>query len=113
MATIPQVIPSSERFENLKGFLLGYVDIVAKIRDENPKLAQAFPLFFMFLMFPWLAPETQLSSEEKELVERRKHEMEKLNFDGLKAKKQLEEVLTKDKHLRECCPTLLHLANFS
>jgi len=45
-------------------------------------------------------------------LELRKQETAQLKFDGAGVKKNLEYVLTRDKQLAECCPTLLHLANF-
>ena len=112
MSTNPMVIPESERYEKLKDLLSEYVGIVANIRDANRKLAQEWPQFFLFLSYPWIVDQIQLSSDQKDFLERRKREITELKFDGTEVKKRLEEVLRNDKHLAECCPTLLHLANF-
>jgi hypothetical protein len=106
------VIPESERYGKLKELLSEYVGIVANIRDSNPKLAQEWPQFFLFPSYPWIVDQTQLSGDQKDVLERRKREITELRFDGPAVKKRLAEVLTNDKHLAECCPTLLHLANF-
>jgi hypothetical protein len=112
MSTNPMVIPESERYGKLKDLLSEYVGIVANIRDANPKLAQEWPQFFLFLSYPWIVDQGQLSSDQKEFLERRKHEIMELKFDGAEVRKRLAEVLANDKHLAECCPTLLHLASF-
>jgi hypothetical protein len=106
------VIPESERFTGLKDLLTQSVNVVAAIRDKYPKLAQEWPQFLLFLLYAWIVDETQLSDEQRQFLERRKREIAELGFDGAEGKKKLEEVLTRDKHLAECCPTLLHLANF-
>lgn len=109
----PSVIPPQERYGRLKELVFDYVDQVARIRSSNPTVAQQQPsLFFLFLCFPWLADESLFTSEQKSLIERRKGELSQLGFGGEHAKKQLKEVLANDKHLAECCPTPLHLANF-
>jgi hypothetical protein len=106
------VVPESERYGQLKSIVFEYVDIVARIRDASPNLAQQWPQFFLFLAYSWIVDPTQLSAEQKEFLERRKREITELRFDGAAIKKQLEDVLAGDKHLAECCPTLLHFANF-
>lgn len=112
MSANPMVIPESERYGKLKDFVSEYVGIVANIRDANPKLAQEWPQFFLFLSYPWIVDQAQLPRDQKEFLGRRQREIVELNFDGAEARKRLEEVLANDKHLAECCPTLLHLANF-
>jgi hypothetical protein len=106
------VIPESERFAGLKDLLAQFVNVVAAIRDAYPRLAQEWPQFFLSLSYPWIVDETMLSDDKKNFLECRKQEIAELKFDGAAAKKKLEEVLATDKHLAECCPTLLHLANF-
>jgi hypothetical protein len=105
------VIPESERFAGLKDLLTQCVDIITAIRDKYPKLAQEWPQFLLFLLYAWIVDETELSDEQRQFLERRKREIAELGFDGPEGKKKLEEVLARDKHLAECCPTLLHLAN--
>jgi hypothetical protein len=112
MATNPMIIPIAERYAELRGFLAMYVDVVATIRDGNPNLAQQFPQFFLFLVYPWLVDRAPLSQDQTTFLERRQREIEQLKFDGETARKQLEEILGSDKHLAECCPNPLYLANF-
>ena len=112
MATNPMVIPESERFAGLKDLLTEYVNVVARIRNANPNLAQEWPQFFLFLSYPVIVDQSLLSDDQKQFLERRRREIAELNFDGGEAKKKLEEVLARDKHLAECCPSLLHLVNF-
>jgi hypothetical protein len=112
MSANPMVVPESERYGQLKALVFEYVDIVARIRDTSPNLAQQWPQFFLFLAYSWIVDPTQLSAEQKEFLEHRKREITELKFDGAAVKRQLEDVLAGDKHLAECCPTLLHFANF-
>jgi hypothetical protein len=111
MATNPMVIPVGERYGKLKEFLFEYVEIVAKLRTSNKAPAEQ-QLSFFFLMYPWLADPAVMPSEQKALMERRKAEITQLGFDAERAKKYLEDILANDKHLAECCPTPLHLANY-
>ncbi len=106
------VIPVSERFEPLRRVLDGFVDAVVNLRKGNPNLAPAQRLFFMFLVFPWVADANMLTAEQRDFQERRKLEILEAGFDGEKAQTQLEEILQNDKHLSECCPTTLQLASY-
>jgi hypothetical protein len=112
MASNPMVIPEAERYGNLKNLIFGYVDQVAELRAQNAELARQFPQFFLFLTFPWVADQALLDNVQTAFFRRRKDEIEALGFNGEATKKQLEEVLATDKHLAQCCPTLLHLVNF-
>lgn len=112
MATNPMVVPVAERYGKLKEFLTEYTDIVAGLRDANLSLAQQWPQFFLSLTYPWIVDQTLLTTDQKKFLEHRKLEIRALKFDGDTAKKRLQEVLASDRHLVECCPTLLHLADF-
>jgi len=112
MSANPMVVPDHESTGRLKALIFEHVDIVARIRDANPNLAQQWPQLFLFLAYSWIVDPEPLSAEQKEFLEDRKREIAELTFDGAAVKKQLEDVLTRDKHLAECCPTLLYLANF-
>jgi len=90
MVTNPMVIPVSERYGKLKDMVFEYVDIIAKIRDANPRLAQEWPQSFLFLSYPWIVDETALPTEQREFLEGHKREITELNFDGAQAKKRLE-----------------------
>jgi Apea-like HEPN len=112
MSANPMIIPESERYGGLKPLVFEYVDIVARIRDARQDLAQQWPQFFLYLALPWVVDPMQLSPEQKEFLEGRKREITELGFDGAEAKKRLEDVLARDKHLADCCPTLLHFSTF-
>jgi hypothetical protein len=105
------VVPPNERYPGLKPALFDFVDQLAKIREDNPNLAEQ-SLFFTFLTFPWLAAAGTLTQEQIFHQERRKLEIEQLGFDGERAKRILDDILAKDQHLRECCPSPLHLATY-
>lgn len=111
LATSTWVIPKEERFPGLRAVMLQHVDEVAAIRGQTREFAQQ-PLLFLFLCFPWVADLNLLSAEQKGAVERRAREIQGLPFDGEAVRNQLTEILAADKHLRECCPSLFHLANY-
>jgi hypothetical protein len=106
------VIPIPERYALLRHILDGFVDEVAKLKKQNPNLAAEQPLFFLFLVYPWVADATALTAEQKDFLERRKLEIRGIGFNGEKARTQLEEILRNDNHLSECCPTPLLLASY-
>lgn len=106
------VIPQNERSSALKQILFEYVNLIANLRNADPNLAKQQPSLFFFLSFPWLVEQNTLTADQKDFLERRKLEAAQLGFDGERAKKQLEDILAVDKHLAECCPTLVQLANY-
>lgn len=112
MATNPMVIPSNERYPRLKEFLLQHADMVAQIRKAHPVPLQQPPLTFFILSLPWLVDMNLLTTEQRQNAEQRKMEALRLGFDGEASKRDLENVLKNDRHLAECCPTVLHLASF-
>jgi hypothetical protein len=112
MTANPMIIAVAERYENLNHILSEYVEIVARLRNGNPNLARQWPQFFLFLSYPWILDQPFATDDQKEFLARRRLEIQDLGFDGDAAKIQLEEILANDKHLADCCPTLLHLANF-
>jgi len=106
------VVPPNERYPGLKPVMFDFVDKIAKIRQDNPNLAEQQPLFFTFLTFPWLAPAGALTEEQRLYQDRRKLEIAQLGFDGERAKQILDDILANDRHLRECCPDPLQLAAY-
>jgi len=112
MSALPMAIPESERFPGLRELLFQFVETVAAIKAANPLLAQGFPQFFSFLSYPWVLEIAAQSDDQKVFLEQRRRENLALRFNGDEAKKRLEEILSNDKHIRDCCPTLLHLVNF-
>jgi hypothetical protein len=107
-----ELIPTSERYGRLKDILFGFVDQIVAIRSANPNLADNKLISFVFLALPSLVELEGLPPEQRQLVEQRKAEVSRLGFDPEGARLALEEVLAADKHLRECCPTPLHLASY-
>lgn len=112
MASSPMVIPVAERYTKLKAILLEYVESIAAIRNANSNLAEQQQSIFFFLVFPWLADYAQLSAEQSAFLERRKLQAAEFKFDGERAKSVLEEIRANDKHLAECCPNTMFLANY-
>lgn len=112
MASNISVIPVGERYGRLKLTLFRYVETIAALRETNKVLAEQQPSFFLFLTFPWLADTSNLPVEERNFLERRKLEVTELGFDGARAKQDLDEIRANDKHLAECCPSPLQLANY-
>jgi len=99
MSTNPMVIPQTERCGALKQILFAHVDLIANLRNANPNVAKQQPSLFFFLSFPWLVEQNTLTVDQKDFLERRKLEAAQLGFDGERAKKQLQDILTADKHL--------------
>src|SRR5258707_9839457 len=85
----PMVIPSNERYPGLKAVLFDFVDKIAKIRQDNPNLAEQQPLFFTFLTFPWLAVAEALTEDQRSYQDGRKIEIAQLGFDGERTKQIL------------------------
>lgn len=112
MATNPMIIPDKERYPQLKAVLFAYVDIVVAVKAGNPNLASQFPQLFLVLVYPWVVDRAPLSQDQLQLLERRQLEIEQIPFDGRAAMEQLQDILDQDKHLAECCPNVLQLANF-
>ena len=111
MASNQTVIPVNERYGRLKEILFAYVDRIAAIQTANPNLTPQDSRFSS-LSVPWLVDAESLTPDEKNYLERGKLDRAQLGFDGEKAKLALEEILSNDKHFRECCPTPLQLANY-
>ena len=92
--------------------LFDFADKIAKIRQDNADLAERQPLFFTFLTFPWLVAADALTEDQRLYQDGRKVEIAQLGFDGERAKQTLDDILAKDRHLRECCPSPLQLAAY-
>lgn len=105
------VIPLEERYPDLKEWLRGQAEAVARIRVASQQVASEQPSLFLYLCYPWLADPGTDAAERTRLTQRRE-EFSRLGFDGSAAKEGLEDILKRDRHLRECCPTPLHLAHF-
>jgi Apea-like HEPN len=63
----------------------------------------------LFLCYPWIAkPDTE---ETGRFLAQQRERFRAAGFDGERVKAQLEEVLVRDKHLGECCPSAGELAH--
>jgi hypothetical protein len=112
MAAAGMVIPVSERCGKLKEVVFKYVELLASIRTRRPNLTPQKPTTFLFLAYPWLADEQALIKDQKAVLARNRDAFRALGFNGEEIKNDLEGILAQDKHLLQCCPTPLHLANY-
>jgi hypothetical protein len=89
-----------QRFSGLQKLLRGYAELVHTIRTKHPDLTQLHPYLLFALLTPWFFDPRKESKDQVELAKRRAAEM---GFDGERISVELREVLSKDKHLAECC----------
>lgn len=106
-----RAVPEEERSPSIKTLLRKYVDLIARISAANPELARQHQNLFHFLSYVWLTDPAG-DSEVEAGLNRRREEFAQLGFDGAEIKRELRQVLDEDKHLSECCSTLLNLAYF-
>jgi hypothetical protein len=104
-------VAEDKRSPSLKTLVRKYVDLIARISAANPDLARQHQNLFYFLSYVWLADPVGDAEVEAGLT-RRREEYAQLGFDGAQVKLELGQVLDEDRHLRECCSTLLNLAYF-
>jgi len=112
MAATRMVIPTSERYSKLKEVISKYVELLASIRTQNPNLIPHRATTFLLLAYPWLADDLATTPDQKAVLVRNRQLFSGLGFNGEEIKNELEETLAQDKHLRECCPTPIHLASY-
>jgi len=110
MAANPMIVPAEERYPGLRETLFRFVDQTAAMRAKHAELRQQ-PFPFLSLAAPWIVQEG-LDPVQQDWFARRKIELEGLGFDGVAVSQSLTAILAADKHLRECCPSPLHLAHF-
>lgn len=104
-------VPEERRSTSLKTLLRRYVDLIARISAANPELARQHQNLFYFFAYAWLADAGDDAEVDADLA-RRQEEHARLGFDGAQVRRELEQVLDEDQHLRECCSTLPNLAYF-
>lgn len=106
-------IPVEERFGGLRESLFALAIELTKALKKNPPLHNAAPEdVFWSLTLPWIAEfdTPDPVPDLRRAIEGRKQEVTATGFDGEAAARRLQEILSKDTHLAECCPTLGLLA---
>ncbi|MBZ5565900.1 MAG: hypothetical protein LAP13_26205 [Acidobacteriia bacterium] len=88
-----------------------HVDTLVRIRAAHQQLIPAEASPFLFLCYPWL-PAAGRTADEATFLATRRTEFGEVGFDGPAAVAGLEDILSRDKHLKEYCPTPGHLAHF-
>ncbi len=103
---IPQPVPDSERSSSLKPYLRTWAEQVVAIRKGNPELLKGVSLPFHYLCYFWLVPSEQQHSS----IQQTSNQVQASDFQGEKIVAELNEILSEDRHLKECCETALDLA---
>jgi len=90
-------IPVEERFPQLKESLIRYASLVTKVRAYDKQLIPPNVGQISFLCRSWISDQRQA-------------ELLKAGFNGAETISELENILARDKHLRECCSDFRLLA---
>jgi hypothetical protein len=105
---VPQPVPENQRSLKFKTYLRAWALDIAAVRNKHPEVLQEFGSGFYLLAYYWLVPMEHHSASYKE-----KHSLiQSSQFEGERVKSELEQVLTEDQHLKECCDTTVNLAYF-
>src|ERR1051325_2205812 len=103
---LPHPIPENQRSPNLKIYLARWAEDVAVVRKTHPEVTQEVGSGFYFLAYYWL-----VSAEQHSILYKEKYDLiRSCLFEGERVKAELEQVLSEDQHLNECCDTALNLA---
>jgi hypothetical protein len=102
----PQPVPISERSANLKSYLRNWAEHLVSIKKSNPELLKGVNLPFHYLCYFWLVPAEQQSPSVRETFS----QVQTSGFEGDRICAELNEVLSEDRHLKECCASPLDLA---
>jgi hypothetical protein len=100
--------PNAERRADLLTTLRA-LKAVSKLSQKHPSLIPQGASPLLYSCFPWIAQPVDVT--QIAILERRARQFSEAGFDGEEAKRKLQGILDSDIHLRECCPTLGHLAN--
>jgi len=111
MIADPMIIPTAERCDKLRQILFEWADQLATIRKNKPNLIPQRPTTFLLLSYPWLATDL-VAADQKTSLERNQGLFSALGFDGQHVSEKIQEILARDKHLAECCPTPFQLAHY-
>jgi hypothetical protein len=105
---IPQPVPTSARSAKLKACLRNWAEQVVSVKRSNPEILKGVSLPFHYLCFFWLVPEDQQHSSNRQA----NRQVLESGFEGERVKRELEETLSEDHHLKECCESPLNLAYY-
>lgn len=103
-------VPEEERYAGLKDALKEFVRLMISVIEKQERFAFVHQNPFYFLLLGWLH-DPQTPGDNEIFSQRRKQWLE-VGYDGDRVKHVLEDILSNDKHLRECCPTVLHLSKY-
>ena len=103
---IPQPVPASERSTKLKAYLRNWADHVVSVRKGNPELLKGVSLSFHYLCYFWLVPAEQQHSS----IQQTFSHVQASGFEGERIVAELNEILSEDQHLKECCESAQDLA---
>ena len=105
----PEPIPEDQRHPKLKDYLKKWAQEVALAKRAHPEIFEGVTNGFYFLSFYWLTPaEHHSPAYEAQILKI----VEASGFDGERIRNELEEILSEDNHLKECCETSLNLAYY-
>src|SRR5947207_13198758 len=101
-------IPADQRSPALRIAVRKYVELISEISKTHAGLAKQHQHLFFHLAHPWLV-EPAADAEVEARLAQQKNEYTALGFPGDSVKQELEQIMSEDRHLRECCATLLNL----
>ncbi|HEX8181154.1 MAG TPA: hypothetical protein VF525_16535 [Pyrinomonadaceae bacterium] len=101
-------IPEDQRSPSLVGALHHFGDLIVGFKKANKDVKYASNAFYQ-LCYPWLIDAQGDAEVEAKLAERRR-DLEKRGFDGTEVRRRLEQIISEDKHLRNCCTNSAYLA---
>ncbi|MDX6531095.1 MAG: hypothetical protein QOH41_3385 [Blastocatellia bacterium] len=103
-----QPVPENKRSQKLKSYVREWAKHVASVRKNHPELVKGVNLPFHYLCYFWLVPEDQHHASLHEAY----IQIQRSGFEGERIKRELEEILSEDPHLTECCESPLNLAYY-
>jgi Apea-like HEPN len=104
-----QAIPEEARSPKLKGYLRNWSEAVASIKINHPELLKGVSLLLTHLCSYWLLTAEQHTDPS---YQEKRAQIEQAGFEGERVIAELEEILSQDIHLRECCETAFNLASY-
>lgn len=104
----PQPVPESERSSKLKGYLRSWAEHLVAVKTSHPEILKDVQLPFHYLCYFWLTPTNQQHSSTQQGF----GQIRDSGFEGERVKRELEEILSEDQHLKECCESALNLAYY-
>ena len=105
-AYIPPPVPESERSSKLKAYLRNWAEHLVSVKKGNPELLKGVNLPFNYFCYFWLTPYDQQHSSIKQTFS----DVRASGFDGERISSELNEILSEDRHLKECCESAQDLA---